>query len=290
MAERDPAEREVFEGSDPIDLSTLPFQVARGVAERFATVEADRWGAWFAGSEVVSTDALAAGGTAALDALWSGVLTAIDDGWFGSCTWAELAAAGPVPLWCRLRPGYEEHLGAVGCWVTAGLIALTGRWIEREWHGRWVLPPDGPGTERAEPVIAIPGGRGLVPQVQLVSIVGRANGLTGAPEREPHRLRELVLVHSPGSGSPGADAAGEDEPEGPALEPADGTGFRFVSFSDTQGHEEDERIDRLVERLNTTPGIGAAHREDREVVLVRSELGDADLQALLDAAWRDLDR
>lgn len=177
------------------------------------------------------------------------------------------------------------NVGVTGCWVAAGAVALTSRWIEREWGGIWVLPPDRRGTERADPGIAIPGDRGFVPQVQVVGSVGGVAGLRGAPERNPDRLRELVLMNAPEDGDQGDGT----EPIGPAVSPATGDRRWLIGFSDVQGHDESDRIDRFVDQLSASTDVDRAHREDRDVVVVETALAPERLQALAAAAWAAAD-
>lgn len=273
-------------GHAPIDYEGITFRDAERAMELLSTVEADVWGEWYLASGVVDPHLIAAGGPAAIDEIWAGVLRATAAGWFGACTWDELVAAGRVPLWCRLKPGYEPYFGAVGCWVTAGLLALAGRWMERELGARWVLPPDRRGLDRSEPVIAAPGFRGILPMTQFVGSVGRAAGLVPERiERGPQRLRELIDLHRDDDGDAAADDAAEvGELEGPLVDPA-GDGRWSIGFSDVQADDEDERIDRFAERLGGRPGVVRAWREDREVVMVEAVAERSVVQALADEVW-----
>lgn len=287
LFQRAMGEDDVFAGHAPIDYQGIPFGEVERAMELLRTVEADVWGEWYLRSGVVDPQLIAAGGPGAIDEIWAGVLRATDAGWFGSCTWGELAAAGRVPLWCRLKPRYEAYFGAVGCWVTAGLLALAGRWMERELRATWVLPPDSRGLDRSEPVIAAPGFRGILPLSQFVGCVGRAAGLVPERiERGPHRLRELIYLHQEDDGGRGEDdgPGDADELEGPLVDPA-GDGRWTIGFSDVQAYDEDERVDRFAGRLAGRAGVDRAWREDREVVIVEAALDRAAVQMLADETW-----
>lgn len=275
-----------LEGTDPIDWDGIPFESAKAVMAVLATTDADLWREWFLGSGVVDAELVAAGGPDALDAIWAGVLRAIDAGWFTSCTWDELVAAGPVPLWCRIRPGYEKFFGAVGCWVTAGMVASTCRWLEQELGSTWMLPEVPRGADRSEPVLATPGGwRGILPYTQFVVTVARAvGGLSQGPvERDPRRLRELVFLMSPEQQS--VDPV--EDFVGPIVSPADDRSW-MIEFSDLQGHDEDDRIERFVEVLSRSDGLDRVYREDRELVIVETVLSQGEVQGLADRIWDEL--
>lgn len=269
-------------GTDPIDWEGLPFATAEWIMGVLATTEADLWIDWFLQSEVVETEKVAAGGPDALDAIWAGVLRAIDAGWFGSCTWDELAAAGPVPLWCRIGPGYEPYFGAAGCWVAAGAVASACRWMERELGSQWVLPEDLRGLDRSAPVLSTPGGwRGIVPYAQFVGSISRAVGIVPTNvDRNPYRLRELIYLHAPDEA---LDAS--VELDGPLVSSAGDDGRWMVGFSDVQAYDEDERVDRFVDAMARSADVSRVYREDRELVIVESALGLAALQELADEAW-----
>lgn len=268
-------------GTDPIDWEAIPFGAAESVVRVLATSEADLWIDWFLGSGLVDAGTVTGGGPDGLDEIWAGVLRAIDAGWFGSCTWDELVLAGRVPLWCRLRPGFEPYFGAAGCWVTAGAVASACRWMERELGSTWVLPEDLRGHDRSEPVLATPGGwRGIVPYSQFVGSVARAVGIVpGRIDRSPGRLRELIDLHAPEEVSSEAD-----ELVGPLVSSTGRDGRWMVGFSDEQAYDEDDRIDRFVEVLSLSSDV-RVHREDRELVIVETLLDRDGLQARADTAW-----
>ena len=221
----------------------------------------------------------------ALDEIWAGALRAIDAGWFGSCSWDELVAAGPVPLWCSIRPGYEPFFGAAGCWVTAGVVASVCRWMERELGSEWVLPEDLRGHDRLDPALSTPGGwRGILPCTQFVGDVSRAVGIVPTNvDRSPDRLRELIYLHAPDEGS---DVF--TELVGPLVSSAGDDGRWMVGFSDVQAYDDDERVDRFVEALARSSDVSRVYREDRELVIVESPLGDAELQSLAEQTWAEV--
>lgn len=272
-------------GTDPIDWEAIPFATAERVMGVLATTEADLWIDWFLRSGVVDAQKVAVGGPDTLDEIWAGALRAIDAGWFSSCTWDELVAAGPVPLWCRIRPGYEPYFGAAGCWVTAGVVAAACRWMERELGSVWVLPEDLRGLDRSDPALSTPGGwRGILPYTQFVGSVSRAVGIVPTNvDRSPHRLRELIHLHAPEEGS---DAS--VELVGPLVSSAGDEGRWMVGFSDVQAYDEDERVDRFVEVLARSGDVSRVYREDRELVIVESPLGEAELQQLADEMWAQI--
>ncbi len=283
-AREDPGD--ALAGSDPIDYEDMPFAAAEQVVVVLSTTEADVWGGWYLTSGLVDPAVVHAGGDAAIDEIWAGVLRAVDAGWFGSCTWSELAAAGRVPLWVRIRPGYESYLGAAGCWVTAGFIAMTCRWMERELGARWSLPPDQRGLDRSEPVIAAPGFRGILPLSQFVGTVGRAVGLVPSRiNRDPARLRELIELHRMSPEELADDVA--DDLEGPIVDPADGEGRWLIGFSDVQAYDEDERVDRFAAAMADELGVVRCYREDRELVVVEGPLDQDRVQAAAERVWFD---
>lgn len=291
-------------GTDPIDYDALPFAQAQLVMRTLSSTEADRWSEWYLGAGVVDVQTVAAGGSAALDEIWMGTLRAVSWGWFRPHTWEELVASGAVPLWIRLEPGYLPFLGVAGSWVTAGLVACTCRWMERELGARWVLPADLGGPDgRSEPLIVAPEFRGIAPLSQFVGAVGAAVGLVpGRVNRDPGRLRELIEHHRRSPDELAAAASTVDrgpaaiaeadgavaDIEGPVVEPWDGPSRWVVGFSDVQAHDEDERVDAFTEALGRQPGVDEAFREDREVVVVQTSLDPATLQALAARVWAEV--
>lgn len=279
---------EPFPGNDPIGYAALPFSQAELVMHTLATTEADVWGDWYLGAGLVDPGVIRSGGPAARDEIWAGVLRAVDADWFGSCTWDELVVAGRVPLWARVKPGFEPYFGAVGCWVTAGFLACTCRWMQGDLGATWVLPPDLRGDDgRSEPVISTPGHRGILPLTQFVSTVGRAVGLV--PERvnrEPGRLRELIELHRM-TPEELAAAALDGELVGPRADPTDEPGHWMIGFSDMQAHDEDERVDRFAVALALADGVDRAFREDRELVVAESAMEQSSLQAVCEQVWAD---
>lgn len=272
---------ELLEGSDRLGWESLPFHVAEEIAAQLGRVERDRWIQWIGQSDIIDLDRAVGEGIEALDEAWGAVLRAIDAGWFTSTSWDELAAAGRVPLWCRIYPGYEGYFGSSGIYVTAALIALTSRWAERAWGSRWRLPEDHQG-ERSLPVLSTPGGRGLELS-QLTSLVHQALVGTTESARRDDECRKLFLSVAPDL----ADTAGEyesDDLEGPAIAWQDGNSCG-IGFSDLQAYDEDERIDRFVTVLAATRDIAHACREDRELVVVQTGLSQVALMALIDTAW-----
>jgi hypothetical protein len=280
-----PTGDDVLDGSAPIDFDRISRHDAQRVTVALSVDDADRWGAWFLSSGLVDPDRIARSGLDALDAIWAGVLEALDRSWFGSDRWDDLVEAGPVPIWCRLRPSSVTTFGVTGCWVAAGAIALTSAWIQREWDGSWVLPPDERGLDRAVPGSAIPDSRGFLPQVQVVGAISAAVGVFEPPDRDPSSLRTLMLRYEP-TGQPSTDDDGPDL-VGPGVSSTAEDARWLIGFPDMQGHEESDRIDRFVDSIAAAPDVGRAHREDRElvVVVVDSPIGAERLQALADAAW-----
>lgn len=75
-----------------------------------------------------------------------------------------------------------------------------------------------------------------------------------------------------------------------AVGPIDGgrlAGFTHViTIDDVIAHEQEGRVEALVDLLAQQPGVDQAAQEDREIILLRApQLGASELEATVAAAW-----
>lgn len=280
-------------GTDPVGFKSLPFDVAESIADALNDAEEqERWAEWMVSSGLVDAHVIAGNGPEALDELSKAVFRAVEAGWTVPTTWDGLVAAGPVPLWCRIVPGYEGFIGYGGCWVVAGLLALATRWTGRVWGSEWRLPEDY-GGERSEPVLSIVGGRGML-VTQFTSCVYGVVDVDRDGWLSDGLVRELILAHGPANSvegtvdgpldDAGGDADDEAGPEGPDIAWKD-VGSYGIGFSDLQAFEEDERIDRFVEVLSAEDWVSRVYREDRELVIIETGSSSEFVGDSIRAAW-----
>ena len=61
-----------------------------------------------------------------------------------------------------------------------------------------------------------------------------------------------------------------------------------VTYNEEVDEDTSRSLDRLVEQLRTHPDIDAVEREDRDILLIQSELNVDVLEQQLTTAYRDL--
>lgn len=259
---------------------------AEAVIDNLDGIETERWVEWLRSSGLMRSDNLSTGDDALIE-LWSAVLDGIDSGWFAPCTWAEIASNPPVPLWLRLQPGMEGCFGVHGSRVTAAVVAVTSRWLQRTWGARWIVPKFiADVVDAGKPVLSIPDGVGFLPQEQLPSAVLAALGILRPPDRRPDLLVSLVHQVAPQKGSPQDETALEGEEPQFLLEPLDDSEFDWGLYvDDWTAHFEEDRVERLAVLLTQAPGVRRCIQEDRELILLSSDLGHDRLLELVEDRW-----
>lgn len=257
--------------------------LAEAAARAFEGPETERWFEYLIGTGIVGAGWEPVGDDA-IDQLWSAVLRRVQAGSFEGCDWSEVAAHPPVPLWLRLNPGPEKVVGWHGAQFSAAIVAGATRWLEHTWNAQWGFVSsyrDNPAT----PLLRIPSGTGLLAHSQIpVKIRQASRGLPEALEAES--LRNVLYRHGPGTAEPRRDDP--EEPDGPEwmLDPWEDSDFNWgLSMDDLTAHEEQDRVEQLARLLDRHPGIRRCIHEDRELILMTSDLDHVDLMGIIEQLW-----
>ncbi|MBA2631742.1 MAG: hypothetical protein H0U86_01865 [Chloroflexi bacterium] len=283
------------EAPKAISLYDLPAAEARAVFERYVAGQQERLAGFLAevrrrGGPVERLDY----SIESLDPLWSWFIAEHRPRrWFaGPHRMSRSPIADAVmrssepPWWYDHHPQFGQELGPYVARLVTGLADyLFACALRARPASRWALGKGWSMGHFQHPVFEIEG-RGE--RDYGTPIVMALRGLRGArnPEPvEPRRWLEQWL---------GMDPAWEAEMErlsrplvAYAVQAIDDPTFTHqVSFDDVVAHRQERRVARLAERLAAGPFIDEAVHEDREVILVRTRLSTAELEAIVADAWK----
>ena len=191
------------------------------------------------------------------------------------------------PWWYDFHPSFAQELGPYVARLVTGLSAYLFACAQRAHPAsRWALGK-GPRSMAhfQNPALQLDGRGEMVYSSPIVMAV---LGLRNERNQEPDALKRWLEQWL------GMDPAWEAEMErlsrplvAYAVQAIDDPTFTHqVSFDDVVAHRQERRVARLAERLAAGPFIDEAVHEDREVILVRTRLSTAELEAIVADAWK----
>ncbi len=187
--------------------------------------------------------------------------------------------ARELPYWCEFRSGVAMMMGPELCWRASELAAYFAATLQLERPGTdWAIETDKKDDGYRSTVLEVPSGPRFSPYETITVLAYRALAGKGSPELvAPTGLRDVFDVRA------GAQLLTAESAPFHIARVEHGTFDYHIDIEVPT--EDDDWLDRVV-ALIERPGVRAV-REDREVILVESDLGLESLASVVEAAVSD---
>ena len=191
-----------------------------------------------------------------------------------------------MPPFAAFRPGPARRVGPVVVDIIANVAAYFCECVLRaDERATFTLGDHKNGAGYRMPLLVFPSGADLSAESLVDKILMRAlegTGPNAAMDAAPDGLRRhmdmRLQVTSP-----------EPRPERSVFQIHTDDANRFhVTYNEEVDEETSSLLDRLVEQLRSHPDFDAVEREDRDILLIHSELSVDALEQRLETAYNEL--
>ena len=191
-----------------------------------------------------------------------------------------------MPPFAAFRPGPARRVGPVVVDIIGNVAAYFCECVLRaDERATFTLGEHKNGVGHRMPLLVFPSGADLSAESLVDKTLMRAlegTGPNAAKDAAPDGLRRHMDMRLQVS-------APAPRPERSVFEIHTDDASRFhVTYNEEVDEDTSRSLDRLVEQLRTHPDIDAVEREDRDILLIQSELNVDVLEQQLTTAYRDL--